>query len=145
MIVQLSIGNDWQSLQQSRAALLKYGSGNRLSNINNWYFCIIWCISQFIQHNNQLTKTPTSTSIIPLRWRHNERDSVSNHQPHSCLLNRLFRRRSKKTSKLRVTGLCVWNSPVNSPHKWPVMRKMLPFDDVIMHRSKIRVPLRIDG
>ena len=23
-------------------------------------------------------------------------------------------------------------SPVNSPHKWPVMRKMFPFDDVIM-------------
>ena len=46
-----------------------------------------------------------------LRWRHNKRDSVSNHQPHDCLLNRLFRRRSKKSSKLRVTGLCVGNSP----------------------------------
>ena len=46
-----------------------------------------------------------------LHWRHNGRDSVSNHQPHDCLLNRLFRRRSKKTSKLRVTGLCVGNSP----------------------------------
>ena len=44
------------------------------------------------------------------RWRHNGCDSVSNHQPHHCLLNRLFRRRSK-TSKLRVTGLCVGNSP----------------------------------
>ena len=29
-----------------------------------------------------------------------------------CLLNRLFRRRSKKTSKLRVNGLCEGNSPV---------------------------------
>ena len=28
----------------------------------------------------------------PLRWRHNEHDSVSNHQPHDCLLNRLFNR-----------------------------------------------------
>ena len=37
-------------------------------------------------------------------WRHNDHNSVSNHQPHGCLLNRLFRRRSKKTSKLRVTG-----------------------------------------
>ena len=46
-----------------------------------------------------------------LRWRHNGCDSVSNHQPHHCLLNRLFRRRSKKTSKLRVTGLCAGNSP----------------------------------
>ena len=69
-----------------------------------------------------------------LHWRHNDHDSVSNHQPHGCLLNRLFRRRSKKTSKLRVTGLCVGNSPepVNSPHKGPVTRKFFPFDDVIM-------------
>ena len=46
-----------------------------------------------------------------LRWRHNGLDSVSNHQPHDCLHNHLFRRRSKKTSKLRVTGLCAGNSP----------------------------------
>ena len=46
-----------------------------------------------------------------LQWCHNGRDSVSNHQPHDCLLSRLFRRRSKKTSKLRVTGLCAGNSP----------------------------------
>ena len=55
--------------------------------------------------------SPVSSS---LRWRHNDRDSVSNHQPHECLLNRLFRRRSKKTSKLRVTGLCPGNSPGTS-------------------------------
>ena len=48
---------------------------------------------------------------LTLRWRHNARDSVSNHQPHDCFLNRLFRRRSKKTPKLRVTGLCVGKSP----------------------------------
>ena len=48
---------------------------------------------------------------VPPQWRHNEHDSVSNHQPHDCLPNRLFRRRSMKTSKLRVTGLCVGNSP----------------------------------
>ena len=48
---------------------------------------------------------------IALRWRHNGRDSVSNHQPQEYLLNCLFRRRSKKTSKPRVTGLCVGNSP----------------------------------
>ena len=49
--------------------------------------------------------------VNPLQWRHNERDSVSNYQPHDCLFNRLFRRRSKKTSKLRVTGLSEGNSP----------------------------------
>ena len=49
--------------------------------------------------------------VNKLRWRHNGRDSVSNHLPHDCLRNRLFRRKSKKTSKLRVTGLCAGNSP----------------------------------
>ena len=57
------------------------------------------------------TEFGTWINTYPLQWRHNERDSVSNHQPHDCLLNRLFRRRSKKTSKLRVTGLCAGNSP----------------------------------
>ena len=50
--------------------------------------------------------------IWSVEWRHNGRDSVSNHQPHDCLLNRLFRRRSKKTSKLDVTGFCAGNSSV---------------------------------
>ena len=48
---------------------------------------------------------------LTLQWLHNGHGSVSNHQPHNCLLNRLFRRKSKKTSKLRVTGLCAGNSP----------------------------------
>ena len=47
-----------------------------------------------------------------LQWRHNERGGVTNHQPHDCLLNRLFRHRWKKASKPRVTGLCVGNSPM---------------------------------
>ena len=46
-----------------------------------------------------------------LQWHHNGHDGIWNHQPHHCLLNRLFGRRSKKTSKLCVTGLCVGNSP----------------------------------
>ena len=58
--------------------------------------CTQWCISHI---------------VFSSRWRHNGRDSVSNQQPHHCLLSRLFRRRSKKTSKLRVAGLCVGNSP----------------------------------
>ena len=52
--------------------------------------------------------------LYTLWWRHNGRDSVSIHQRHDCLPNRLFRRRSKKTSKLRVTGLCAGNSPGTS-------------------------------
>ena len=51
-------------------------------------------------------------SSATLHWRHNGRDGVSNHRRIDCVLNSLFRRRSKKTSKLRVTGLCEGNSPV---------------------------------
>ena len=55
-----------------------------------------------------------------LQWLHNERDGVTNHQHHDCLLNRLFRRRSKKVSKRRVTSLCEGNSPVTG--EFPAQR-----------------------
>ena len=57
---------------------------------------------------------------LALQWRHNERDGVSNHQPHDCLLNRLFRCSSKNTPKLSVTGLCAGNSPVTG--EFPTQR-----------------------
>ena len=56
-------------------------------------------------------KCQWTRNATTLRWRHNGRDSVSNQQPHDCFLNRLFRHKSKKTSKLRVTGLYAGNSP----------------------------------
>ena len=76
---------------------------------NKWKACNLWICFMTVWHG----------TYPSLRWRHNDYDGVSNHQPHGCLLNRLFRRRSKKTSKLRVTDLCVVNSPgpSSSPHK----------------------------
>ena len=52
----------------------------------------------------------------------------------NCLLNRLFRCRSKNRSKLRVNGLCGGNSPVAGefPAQRPVTRKKLPSDYVII-------------
>ena len=55
-----------------------------------------------------------------LQIRHDECDGVSNHKPRDCLLNRLFGRRSKKTSKLPVTGLCKRISPVTG--EFPAQR-----------------------
>ena len=49
---------------------------------------------------------------LSLQWRHNKRDGVSNHRRLYCLLDRLFRQRSKKTSNLHITGLCAGNSAV---------------------------------
>ena len=69
-------------------------------------------------------------------------NGVSNHRGLYYFIDRLFRRQSKKTSKFRVTGLCVGNSPVpvNSPHKGPVTRKMFLFDNVIMMNSNTSMP-----
>ena len=66
--------------------------------------------------------------LYTLQWRHNELDGVLNHQPHDCLLAHLFRHRSKKPSKLRVTGLCEGNSPVTGefPAQRAVTRKTFP-------------------
>ena len=73
-------------------------------------------------------------SILTLQWRPNKRDGVWNHGCLDCLLNRLFRRGSKKSSKLRVIGLCEGNPPVAGgfPSQRPVTGKLFLFDDVIM-------------
>ena len=44
-----------------------------------------------------------------LEWRHDGCDGVSNLRRRDRLLYCLYRRRSKKTSKLRATGLCEGN------------------------------------
>ena len=69
---------------------------------------VMWCVYWQMCYNDTLQR------------RHNGRDGVSNHQPHDCLLSRLFRCRSKKISKLRVTGLCEGNSLVTG--EFPAQR-----------------------
>ena len=101
---------------------------------SQWYILmmILW------RHNDVMAWAHSprycEVNLWGLRWRHNGRDSVSNHQPLDYLFKRSFRRRSRETSKLRVTGLCAGNSPGTGefPHKWPATRKMFPSDDVIM-------------
>ena len=36
---------------------------------------------------------------VPLKWRHDEHDGVSNHQPHDCLLDRSFKVQIKENIK----------------------------------------------
>ena len=47
-----------------------------------------------------------------LQWSHNEHHGITNHRHLDCLLSHLFSHTSKKTSKLRFTGLCEGNPPV---------------------------------
>ena len=83
-------------------------SGDVVQIIEHTFIQIIFLDDDHCSLTSDLINTYRDNT---LQWRHNGRDSVSNHQPHDCLLNRLFRRGSKKTSKLRVTGLCAGKSP----------------------------------
>ena len=72
------------------------------------------------------------TSVSTGAWRHNERNGVSNHRRLDCLLNHLFRRRSKKILQLCVTELRFPSQRANNAEN-------VPFDDVIEH--KVYLPL----
>ena len=51
-----------------------------------------------------------------------------------CVYSSADQRKHQSSASLAfVRGIHRW--PVNSPHKWPVTRKMFPFDDVIMNIS----------
>ena len=79
-------------IKHKSSALLVLCEGNPLEN----FFLMLWS----------------------LQWCRNECDGVSNHQPHDCLLDCLFR--LNKTSKLHITGLFEGNSPVTS--EFPTQR-----------------------
>ena len=111
---------------------------------------IILCNSNVISLPNQLPPAFKS----PLHWRHNDHGGVSNHQEstihygdvitsqmafritsltiiYSTVYSGADQRKHQSSASLAfVRGIHRW--PVNSPHKWPVTRKMFPFDDVIM-------------
>ena len=89
-----------------------------------------------------IPKYLTDVKSNSLRWRHNDHAGVSNHQPHGCLLNRLFRRKSKKTSKPRVTGLCAGNSSgtVEFPAQRPVTRSFDVFFDLRLNKRLSKQP-----
>ena len=74
---------------------------------------------------------------ISLRWRHNGCDGISNHQLTIVYSAVYTGADQRKKSKLRVTGLCggIHRWPANCPHKWPVTRKILSFDNVIMFQG----------
>ena len=86
----------------------------------------IWDILMLMWHHYN---APSS-----LEWRHNERDGVSNPDVLivcSIVCSAAYQRKHQSSTSLAfVTG--IHPSPVDSPHKGPVMWKMSPFDDVTM-------------
>ena len=73
---------------------------------------------------------------IALQWRHNGRDGVSNHQPHDCLLSRLFKAQIKENTKVPRHWPLWGELKVILTDQFPAQRvsnaEMVPSDDVIM-------------
>ena len=80
---------------------------------------------------------------ISLQWRHNELDGVSNHQTRDCLLNRLFRNRKHQSSASLALVRWIHRWPMNSPHKGPVTRTIIPIDDVIVFQNYVTILVAI--
>ena len=113
-------------------------STNSFSPKNNFYYFIKILLSLILTVQLKLSIV-LGNDLAPnkrhsLLWRHNGHSSVLNHQPYDCLHNRYSDADQSKHQSCASLAF-VWGinrGPVNSPHKWPVTRKMFPFDDVIM-------------
>ena len=101
------------------------------------------CLASFCR-----IKSCLGVFYLALQWRHNEREGVSDYKPRYCLLNRVIRRRSKKTPNHRFTGLCARNSPVtgefraqktsnaeNVPIWWCILWQISQVGDTLSMRS----------
>ena len=74
-----------------------------------------WC-----GHYNDVIMGPTASQITSLTTVNSTVYSDADKKKHQSSASLTF-----------VRG--IHRGPVNSPHKWPVTRKMFPFDDVIIH------------
>ena len=76
-----------------------------------------------------------SSIDIPLQWRHIVTAMASQITSLTIVYSIVYsgvdqRKHQSSASPAFVWGIHRW--PVNSPHKWPVTRKIFPFDDIIM-------------
>ena len=119
----------------------RFRATGRLPLARRWYVNTSWIGSGIDPQPNTKLNIIKSIFIvqfksdelyITLQWLYNERDGVSNHQPHDCFLDCLFRRRSKKTPKPRVTGLFEGNSPATG--EFPAQRASNAENDSIWWR-----------
>ena len=115
--IQLSMEFEWRSLNSNWKCCLQniihfivwFPKEKTHRNFNKYSEISGMLKHKFVSNFKRLANIPVmlpayKSMLITLQWRHDGHDSVTNHQPHDCLLNRLFRCRSKKTSKLHVTG-----------------------------------------
>ena len=103
-----------------------------LQNRALWDICLVYCwiceMDLFAckpnphhssLHYNDVLMSPMASKITSLTTVYSTVYSGADRRKHQSFASLAF-----------VRGIHRW--PVNSPHKWPVTRKMFPFEDVIM-------------
>ena len=102
---------DWKNLQWNEC------QRNEMANIWRWHFQMQFLELNFLISSKRWLKyvprdfiLSTSYAVLwlfstkfdaftALQWRHYQRDGISNHQPHHCLLN---------TDHRKIKALCHW-------------------------------------
>ena len=96
-----------------------YESGLRFAGMCRWNMNDVFCFHINKRHYDDVIMGTIASQITSLTSVYSTVYSGADQSKHQS-----------STSLAFVWG--IHRGPVNSPHKWPVMRKMLPFDDVIM-------------
>ena len=127
--------------------LVTWAHGALQSGCGFWYPPTYIYISQSQKwcHQPVACQVPDSTEVhaaisghftnIALRWRHNMGAMASQITSLAIVYSTVYSgadQRKHQSSALLVFVWGIHRWPMNSPHKWPEMWKMFPFDDVIM-------------
>ena len=64
---------------------------------------------------------------------------------YSTVYSDAYQRKHQSSASLAFVCGEFTNDLVNAPHKWPVTRKMFPFDDVIMSSEVLQILLQAQG
>ena len=109
---------NWETRLMSRSVRrsLSLASLNKLWNLFSWWH-------HGVEHYDDVIMGTIASQITSLTSVYSTVYSGADQSKHQSSASLAF-----------VWG--IHRGPVNSPHKWPVTRKMFPFDDVIMNASR---------
>ena len=111
-----------RSYDKTSYRILKRGP-TRISNNISRVVCVGW---NYITHYGDVIMGAIASQITSLTIVYSTVYSDADQRKHQSSASLAF-----------LQG--IHRGPVNSPHKWPVTRKMFPFDDVIMHSQTFLV------
>ena len=123
MQVKVDFANDYFSKQKNMSGIIVLQRRCFLSISWYWRHCEpFWCWNQIIPTKLCVIMGAIASQITSLTIVYSIVHSDADQRTHRSSAALAFLRGNHQ-------------GPVNSPHKWPITRKMFPFDDVIMPLS----------